>query len=107
MKIIFEKKLENGKYFVRINISQYSAEEIDKIQRFGAPRISIEPKAIYTSGTGWVRVLPLHNLNHDFEFPTEGEAVAFVNVMGERIKAGIQTLKNKKDSFSGSAELEL
>jgi len=107
MKVIIEKRLEAGKYFVRIDISDYTNDEVEKIKKFGSPRISVAPKFVYLRNEGTKSTLPLHNMNYDFEFNLEHEAIAFVETMTGRIKNAVLILKNMKDNFSGKNELEL
>ncbi len=104
MKVVIEKKLEAGKYHVSINVSDYSQGEIEKIKKFGAPEISISPKNIYRNGS-IVSSLPIHDMNYDFKFDTEVLANNFSETMTNRIKTAVETLKSKKDEFSGKNEL--
>lgn len=105
MKVIFDKKLENGKYNVRIDVTEYSVDEVEKIKRFGPPIVSIAPKNVYNGGR-MRDSLPLYDLNYDFEFDLEREAINFVELMKGRIKIAILNLKERKDNFSGKNELQ-
>lgn len=108
MKVIIEKKLEGGKYSVQINVSNYTADEVDKIKRFGSPNISIAPQTVWSRDYGTrLTSLPLHDMNYDFKFTAEAEAVSFVNNMTDRIKLAVDKLKGMRDQFSGTKELEL
>ena len=106
MKVVLDKRLESGKYYVRINISEYTPEEVEKIKVFGAPMISISPKRLFLNGR-FVSDLPLHSMNFDFDFDTEAQANSFVTGMTQKIKDAVETLKARKDQFSGKDELNL
>jgi len=106
MKVVFNKRLEAGKYYVNIDVTDYTHDEVDKIKRFGAPLISLSPQNAFKNGN-FVTHLPIHSLNYDFQFSTEAQAKQFVDSLSTRIQVAVKELKARKDDFSGKKELDL
>ena len=110
MKILLEKKIENGKYSVSINISNYSVEELTLFKKFGPPEISIVPQFVLVRIGGTLKhsqQLPLHDLNRSFEFSSEDKAAEFADAMSEIITQSVFALKNREDNFSAVKEIEI
>lgn len=102
MRLIIDKKLQGGKYSVHIKVIDLNADELDRIQKFGSPMVSLSPQSYYTA-QGYLRFeIALHAFDHVFEFDSEQSAVSFVESMRKRITEANEKLKNKKDSFSST-----
>lgn len=102
MKLNVKQELRDGKYTVYLSISEILPTEREKIQKFGSPQISLEPKRVLITRPEpkFVTTLPLHEINHPFIFNTEAEARSFLAVMKSRIAAGISSLKLRNDTFT-------
>ena len=106
MKVQIERVLENGKYHVKVAVSDFSIQEIEAIKKFGAPMISVAPLYIWRRRE-FTSNVAIHDLNDDFEFTTETQAKSFITDLTARIKTAASTLKSYKDTFSGKNELEI
>jgi len=107
MKLIFQKRVDDGKYYVNIFISEFTETEVDNIKKFGSPEISINPQKIYRRGLGLVEKLPIHDLSYDYQFNDAESAEEFIGEMTKRIKVAAIALKSQKDDFSGINEISL
>jgi hypothetical protein len=110
MKLKIEKKLADGSYTVDVETLQFSADEQNRIEKFGSPMVSLEPKIVTVRrpAGGFVTLtsIAIHALNHTFNFNNENEAEDFVRQMTDRIRTAITELKNKRDDFTGEKEYE-
>lgn len=107
MKFAINREIKSGKYIVAVSVKEITDDERAKIIKFGAPMVSISPKAVLSSGGySYTSTVPLHSLNYVFEFSTKDEADDFNNNLLANIKEAVQTLKNYKDDFSLSKEYD-
>lgn len=105
MRLNVEKKLITGKFFLKIQVAELSLDEKLKIEKFGAPLISIAPKEVYFANK-FRQELPLHAINHEFEFRSEDDANAFFERISSSMKQAIAELRLKTDQFSGAKEYD-
>ena len=110
MKLRIEKKLEDGEYRIDIETSAFTQDEQQKIDKFGSPVVSLDPKHVFernNQGTFIIQTsLPIHAFNHSFTFKVEHEAEVFVQSMTDRIREAITDLKSRTDHFTGENEYE-
>lgn len=99
MKFLFEQSIKDGRYLVRIKVTELEATERENIQKFGSPPISTDPRSIFYKDK-IARELPLHDLNNLFAFSTQAEAESFLTTMKGRIRVAVEQLKAQKDDFS-------
>lgn len=105
MKFKFQKEVKGGDYYVKIALVEILPAEKEKIIKFGAPLVSLEPQR-YFDGRRHFREFPLHEFGHDFKFDNEEAANKFVSEMTNRIKSAVDTLNSMKDNFSKEEEHE-
>ena len=109
MKYKIVKRLEGGRYYVQITALEFTAEEREKITRFGSPRVSLAPKTVTRrtpSGLRSAVSLELQDLADTFAFSVEEQATVFADEMNERIRSAVAQLKSYKDQFSNDQEYE-
>jgi hypothetical protein len=107
MKLVFEKKIENGKYCVVIKITEFSVDEIERMKKYGAPIVSIAPQSRMNRIRGFVSEISLPDLNYDYWFENKEKAQLFESNMTERIKEAIKKLKSYNDDFTEEKEISL
>lgn len=103
MKFKIQKERKFGEFLVGFIASDFTDEEIRKMETFGVPQINIKPREAYFNKL-WVNQLPLNILNHNFKFESDAAAEEFIAKITEEVKTKMQELKDREDNFSGSDE---
>jgi hypothetical protein len=106
MKVKVNRLLNAGKYRVNFEVSDFTPEELAKMSSFGVPGIDLKlSSATATVGSR----IPLNQINKSMEavFVTPELATAYVEGVLTQIKASMQRLRESKDVFTSSLEVEL
>jgi len=106
MKGIVNRSLQAGIYNVYFNFSDFTPEELEKMQAFGVPSILIQwgrPGARSS-----VR-LPLNQIGPSFVagFQAEEEAKEYELSVLSQVRVAMETLRQQKDNFSSSEEVAI
>jgi len=108
MKVKVNRRLTGGFYHISFNVSDFTSEEIQKMESFGVPNINIK----FGGGpnmTIQARAHPLNQINGSFDaaFPTEEDAKKYEEGVVEQIRSAVQRLRERQDKFSSSEEVAL
>jgi hypothetical protein len=111
MKVKVNRQLSNGYYVVKFGVSDFSAEELRKMQSFGIPKISIL-RTVPVPGRGFVPQplnQPLTQINEDLaaSFASEEEANGYQESVLEQIRQAIISLRDRKDDFTSTKEVDI
>jgi DNA primase catalytic subunit len=107
MKLSINQEIRGGRYYVQISVLELSDDERERILKFGAPMISIEPQVVLSPERKRLTALPLHQIDRAFVFLDEESAKNFSILIKERVKEAIHNLKSIKDDFSKNEEYEI
>lgn len=99
MKVQVQTRLENARYFVTVSLRDFEKVDIEKMQKFGTPLVSIYPKEALYNNT-WTGELPLYDFYVTFDFESPDEADEYIVMLKERIKEAMEYLRSLEDTFS-------
>lgn len=94
-----QKNIDNARYYISVSLREFAKEDQQKMQKFGSPLISIQPKEALYDGS-WTSELPLYDFHVTFEFDSSNEADEYLVELKERIKQGLDYLRAQQDTFS-------
>jgi hypothetical protein len=108
MKLNVSRQLRGGFYMVSFRVGDFSPEEVQKMQSFGVPSIELvfTPAGFTTQGRDNV---PLNQVSEKqiARFQSENSAREYETRVLEQIRSAMQTLRERKDDFSGSDEVAI
>jgi hypothetical protein len=106
MKLIVNRQLTGGVYIVAFTVSDFSAEEIRKMETFGVPVISMMLKG----PTDRVNFqMPLNRIapQHKAVFSAQEEAKTYETRVVTQIRHAIESLRERADDFTSSSEVDI
>lgn len=106
MKIKIDKMLREGRYFVYVEVGDFSPEEEDKMRKFGVPNIDLSPRSTWYKNK-IVSSLPLNEIKTIFIFNNSIAANSFETTIKSKIEAAVKLLRIRRDNFSASKEYEI
>jgi hypothetical protein len=106
MKAKVIRSLQNGVYFVSFVFSEFTQEELAKMKSFGVPTVQVRNGV---SGSQTVYNLPINavNTNMNAGFLDEATAKSYESSVLEQAKAGLENIRQRKDAFSSSDDIEI
>jgi hypothetical protein len=106
MKLKVNRLLSQGEYKVNFEVSDFSPEELSKMSSFGIPPIRL--KLTTASGTT-SRYVGLNQINKNLEarFPEEELAKQYEAEVKAQISRALEGLRQRKDEFSSSEEVDI
>lgn len=106
MKVKVNRQLKAGKYHVNFEVSDFTPDEVGKMSSFGVPTIEM----VFTTAAGQTRsnvALTQISSSLNASFGTEEAARAYEQKVLTQIRAEVERLRDSKDAFSSSQEVEL
>jgi len=107
MKVKVNRQLNSGIYHVNFEVTDFTSEELVKMERFGIPYI----KLLWKRPTGGVAEgrVPLNTINRNYDAPfyTEEEAKNYEKDVLTQLRAVIQNLREQEDKYTSSDEVAL
>jgi hypothetical protein len=104
MKVIVHRQLAGGQYIVRLAVSDFTPEEVAKMNSFGIPTIQMR-----NQGGGMNKLLgvPLTQVNPNVvaTFLTEQLANEYQEEVLNQIRQAMASLRGRKDDFSSTNEV--
>jgi hypothetical protein len=106
MKATVTRTLQNGVYLVSFTFSDFTQEELAKMRSFGVPVVQIRTGP---PGSHGVNNLPITAINTNFVagFSAEQEAKNYETSVLAQAKSGIEAIRQRKDEFSSTTEVEI
>jgi hypothetical protein len=107
MKIKVNRRLSEGRYNVDFTASDFTSDEVKKMESFGIPMIDL-----FFSQTPNSRLpmkIQLTKLTSQLKasFSTEQEAKDYEDKVLSQIRAQMKALRERKDDFSATSEVEV
>jgi hypothetical protein len=128
MKVVVDKQLRGGIYYVRLIVGEFTDDERQRFEKFGVPilgiltgtpsqlpperaigpRVTIRPQPPVPPGRQAIS-LPITNIGDKFTagFVNADEAKAYEDRIIDEIKQKMQWLRSQKDSFSSKEEVDI
>ena len=106
MKIKVNRQLNQGKFRVNFEVSDFTSEELSKMASFGVPLIEM----IFQARNGPMTArIPINQINptHEAVFPTFETAKEYEEKVFAQIRSSMERLRQSKDDFSSSEEVVL
>jgi len=105
MKVVVSRQLTSGQYIVRFGVSDFTAEEITKMNSFGVPQIQLRQNV---AGVGVKQVsFPLTQINMNLmaSFSAEEQARQYEEGILTQIRNAMASLRDRKDDFTATQEV--
>jgi hypothetical protein len=106
MKTTVRRALKAGIYNVNFTFSDFTPEELEKMQAFGVPAIRVQWGQPPARNSGWVALTQL-GPNYNSGFLAEEEAKSYEHEVLSQVKTAMETLRQRKDDFSSSEEVNI
>lgn len=106
MKARVIKNLQGGTYYVSFTFSDFTPEELAKMQAFGVPIIQIRLGPAVSQSVNNFQINQI-NQNHVAGFPNEEAAKSYENGVLTQVKAAMEKLRQQKDTFSATTEVDI
>jgi hypothetical protein len=106
MKLKVNKVLKSGAYHVNFEVSDFTSEEIAKMESFGIPVIKMKiqnPNGTNNVSMGLTQIQPRFNA----VFDNEQLANDYQNSVIEQIKSELEKLRQSQDKFTSTQQVEL
>jgi hypothetical protein len=107
MKVIVNRRLASGLYWLDFAVSDYTPEELKKMESFGVPTLDI----LFGPNPGQRQPvkLPMTQLSqqHKVNFPTAKEATEYEQRVVNQIRSLMQALRERKDDYSSTEEVSI
>jgi hypothetical protein len=106
MKLIVHRQLSGGIYVVDFSVSDFTPEEVKKMESFGVPVINMMhdgPNNRRPLRLQLTRMAPQFRAS----FLAEDEAKAYEDQVVTQIRAAMQTLRERKDEFTSTQEVDV
>ena len=106
MKVKVNRLLSAGRYNVNFEVSDFTPDEVGKMASFGVPMIEL--KTLTANGLSAVRV-PVNQISKNINamFISEEVAEEYVKKVLDQIRAELQRIRDSKDEFSSSNEVDV
>jgi hypothetical protein len=106
MKVTRARQLSAGQYMVRFSVSDFSPDEIGKMNSFGIPVISM---IHMTQGLPRSMNFAINQINNNIyaSFGTEQEAINYEENVMKQLTEAIKSLRERKDTFTSSDTVDL
>lgn len=106
MRVKVNRLLTAGKYHVNFEVSDFTPDELAKMSSFGVP--TIEMRLSSAGGSTVVRyALNQINKSHNSIFGQEAQAREYENSVLEQIRSAMNRLRESKDGFTSSEEVDV
>jgi hypothetical protein len=106
MKVIVNRQLAGALYHVSFKVSDFTPDELQKMQSFGVPIIDIAVGFPGRVGRSKVPVTGIAE-NMKIAFSTEQDARAYEETVLGQIREAMKSLRERKDDFTSSAEVNI
>jgi hypothetical protein len=107
MKVTVNRQLNSGQYIVRFQVSDFSPEELAKMNSFGIPVIQMVQ--LVQGGGRRTMALPINQISSNIiaSFGTEEEATKYQDTVLTQISQAMKTLRERKDNFTSTQEVDI
>jgi hypothetical protein len=106
MKVTVNRQLSSGQYIVRFGVSDFSPDELAKMNSFGIPVIQVLQLAAGIRQNFNISITQL-NPNLIMSFPTEEEARKYEANVLDQISKVMKSLREGKDGFTSTQEVNI
>jgi hypothetical protein len=106
MKATVIRSLQGGVYYVAFSFSDFTPEELAKMRSFGVPTVQIRV-GVYGQQTASNIQITQINANHVAGFTNQPAAEEYqASILGQ-VKSAMEALRQKKDEFTATAEVDI
>jgi hypothetical protein len=105
MRVTVIRALRGGVYYVGFKVGEFTAEEREKMERFGVPGIAIRaggPPALPTTAA-LTQLTP----NLTGGFANEAEAKDYEGRVLSQVRKKMESLRERKDDFTSAEEVNI
>ena len=108
MKLTVNRRLSEGYYYVSFDATDFTPEELQKMDRFGIPQVPLKSGGGPGKGISSI-VVPLNQLTGRYNagFRTEDEAKKYEELVIKQIRDSVQRLREAEDKFTSSQEVSI
>jgi len=106
MKLKVNRELKDGLYHIAFAVSDFSPDEVKKMQGFGVPLIDIlhgTPSGRQGLKLQITQVAPGYRAS----FPAEEQAKAYEDKVVSQIREAMKSLRERTDEFTSEQEVEV
>jgi hypothetical protein len=107
MKVTVNRQLRGGAFFVSFTVSDFTPAELEKMQSFGVPGISI----LYRGAAGGrlSASVGINQINEKIvaEFATEDEARKYEEAVLHQMREVMKRLREVRDDFTSAQEVDI
>jgi hypothetical protein len=109
MKLKVNRELNGGLYSVDFSVGEFTPDEVQKMRSFGVPKIDVllggpPPNTVRQAYKVQITgITPQYKAN----FATEEEAKAYEERVVTQIREAMKSLRERKDDFSSSQEVDV
>lgn len=107
MKVRVYRSLQGGIYTVAFAFSDFTQEELAKMKSFGVPSIQVRIGLTGRDQTAIAMAINQVTPNHIASFLSEPDARNYEAAILTQAKAGMDALRQRKDDFTSSSEVEI
>ena len=107
MKVKINRALESGRYAVSFDVTDFTPDELKKMESFGVPNIRLTYRT--TSGSVSQNWIPLVQVSKSLiaSFTTEAEAKEYEKGVVDQLRGAVKQLRERQDTYSSSEEVSL
>lgn len=106
MKVKVNRVLSSGLYHVNFEVGEFTPDELNKMERFGIPAISMQWERAGNRVSGSVSINQI-NKSRDAIFSTEVEAKKYEEAVLSEMREAMRRVRESQDKFSSSEEVAL
>lgn len=107
MKLTVSRQLSEGYYYVAFAVSDFTPDEVKKMESFGVPQINIlqggPPGARQAYKLQITRVSPSYKAS----FPNDEEAKKYEENVVTQIRQAMKSLRERTDDFTSTAQVDV
>jgi hypothetical protein len=107
MKLTVSRQLSEGYYYVAFAVSDFTPDEVKKMESFGVPLINIlqggPPGARAAYKIQLTRVSPSYRAS----FPAEEDAKKYEEAVVMQIREAMKTIRERTDDFTSTAQVDV
>jgi len=107
MKVTVNRELKNGLYSVRFAVSDFTPDELQKMQSFGIPviqvKLNVAPAGVRNAQIG----ITQFNANIVASFALEDEANKYQEEIVQQLRNAMAALRGRKDDFTSTQEVNI
>ncbi|HEY4934881.1 MAG TPA: hypothetical protein VII23_25205 [Terriglobales bacterium] len=106
MKVIVNRQLSGGLYYVSFKVGDWTPEELSQMQSFGVPNI---PLRMGPPLAATVMTIPMTRITDKYQagFKSEPEAKAYEESTLGLLRVAVASLREKTDKFTSTAEVDI